>query len=385
MRKAKNNLSVLAVFLFLCPLYGQTNTPKSADQGLMRYSEFLGYVKKFHPLVRQADLAIDRAQAYLMEARGAFDPKLEADYEQKKFKGTAYYEVLNSSFKIPTWYGIEVKAAFDQADGYYLNPQATTPANGLAGLGVSIPVGQGLWINERMTVLRQAKIQQRMAVAEKKLAAANVLFDASAAYFDWLRAYQEAKIYNEYTRVATMRHLAIKRSIELGDKAAIDSTESAISLKMRGLGLEEARVKLNKARLSLSNYLWIDQVPVELSDAVSPEETLTDELVPAAQLQLEKEITTGSNPKVQLYKGKIEILEVERRFRQNQLLPGIRANYQFLANPESPAGLRAEDYKLGLTFSYPLFLRKERENTLVPPEAAGRNVRSGIPANRAPQ
>jgi hypothetical protein len=35
----------------------------------------LGYVKKFHPLVKTANLEINKAQASLMAARGA-DPKL---------------------------------------------------------------------------------------------------------------------------------------------------------------------------------------------------------------------------------------------------------------------------------------------------------------------
>jgi hypothetical protein len=35
-----------------------------------------GLCKKFHPLVKTANLEINKAQASLMAARGAFDPKL---------------------------------------------------------------------------------------------------------------------------------------------------------------------------------------------------------------------------------------------------------------------------------------------------------------------
>jgi hypothetical protein len=54
-----------------------------------------------------------------MAARGAFDPKIAVDFD-KKTKDTEYYSILNSSFKIPT-YGIEIKAGFEQNEGYYLN------------------------------------------------------------------------------------------------------------------------------------------------------------------------------------------------------------------------------------------------------------------------
>ncbi|NNL81940.1 MAG: transporter, partial [Winogradskyella sp.] len=44
---------------------------------VLRFDEYLGYVKKFHPIVKQANLIIDEGQANLMQSRGAFDPKLE--------------------------------------------------------------------------------------------------------------------------------------------------------------------------------------------------------------------------------------------------------------------------------------------------------------------
>ena len=63
------------------------------------FNEYLGYVKKFHPLVKTADLEISAAQANLMMARGGFDPKIEVDFDQKQFKNQEYYSILNSSFK----------------------------------------------------------------------------------------------------------------------------------------------------------------------------------------------------------------------------------------------------------------------------------------------
>jgi hypothetical protein len=58
--------------------------------------------------------------------------KLQLTLTKKQFKDTEYYSILNSSFKIPTWYGIEIKAGFEQNEGYYLNPENTVPNTGLA-------------------------------------------------------------------------------------------------------------------------------------------------------------------------------------------------------------------------------------------------------------
>ncbi len=131
------------------------------SKSVFPYEEFLGYVKKYHPNVKQANLEITKSEATLMEARGAFDPKIEVDYDHKRFADKEYYALLSSSFKIPTWYGIELKAGFDQTTGAYLNPQQTLPAEGLASIGLQIPLGRGLLINERMASLRMANRSSR--------------------------------------------------------------------------------------------------------------------------------------------------------------------------------------------------------------------------------
>ena len=89
----------------------------------LSFDEYLGYVKKFHPLVKTANLELSRAQANLMAARGGFDPKIEVDFDKKQFKNNEYYSILNSSFKIPTWYGVELKAGFEQNEGLFLHPE----------------------------------------------------------------------------------------------------------------------------------------------------------------------------------------------------------------------------------------------------------------------
>ena len=100
------------------------------------YEEFLAYVKKFHPLTKQADLKITEAQAKLLKARGAFDPKIESTFNQKEYGDKKYYSLFNGSFKIPTWYGIEIKAAFDNNEGIYLNPENTVPNNRITSYNV---------------------------------------------------------------------------------------------------------------------------------------------------------------------------------------------------------------------------------------------------------
>ncbi|RKS00691.1 TolC family protein [Flavobacterium sp. 102] len=349
---------IVLSFLF----FGMSVWSQNASKELT-YNEYLGFVKKYHPLVKSANLELNQAQANLMMARGGFDPKIEVDFEQKKFKDNEYYSILNSSFKIPTWYGVEIKAGFDNNDGIYLNPENTVPNQGLTSLGISIPLGQGLFINQRMADLRKAKIQLNLSQAERNLMAVSVLYDASVAYFNWKRNFNEVTLYQNYLTNAEVRYNGITKSIEQGDKPAIDSVEAGIIVRNRKLSLEESRLKLAKAQLELSNFLWLENnLPLELQDDIVPEENLAatiKETLRTNDLMLENP-SLENHPKINALENKIEMLEVERKLKANMLLPKIDLGYSYLSEPSYFDNYRFQDYKVGLNFSFPVFLRKER-------------------------
>jgi outer membrane protein TolC len=327
------------------------------------FNEYLGYVKKFHPLVKNADLEISAAQANLMMARGGFDPKIEVDFDQKQFKNQEYYSILNSSFKIPTWYGVEIKAGFDNNEGVYLNPENNTPNQGLTSLGISVPLGQGLFINQRMADLRKAKIQVQLSQAERKLEAIKILYDAAVAYFNWKRNYDEVQLYETYNTNAQIRFKGIKELINQGDKPAIDSIEAGIIVKNRLLSLEDSQLKLTKAKLELSNFLWIENnIPVELSDFLIPEVKLDVTIRETLKTNdlLSADFSIINHPKITSLERKIEILNVDKRLKANMLLPKIDVGYSYLSDPRNFQNYEFNDYKVGMNFNFPLFLRKER-------------------------
>ncbi|MFH6989001.1 TolC family protein [Flavobacterium collinsii] len=350
---------ILIAFLFLgCAVFGQQPFSKE-----LTYNEFLGYVKKYHPLVKNANLEVSKAQANLMMARGSFDPKIEVDFSQKQFKDKEYYSILNSSFKIPTWYGIELKAGFDNNEGVYLNPENTTPNQGLTSFGISVPLGQGLFINQRMADVRKAKIQIKLSESERKLQAVSILYDASLAYFNWKKNFEEMKLYEMYSKNAEIRLEGIKTLITQGDKPAIDSIEAGIIVKNRALSLEDSKLKLTKAKLELSNFMWLENnIPLEISDELVPETALESTLQETLKTNdlLQRDTNLEAHPKLNALQNKIDMLKVEKDLKQNMLLPKINVGYSYLSEPRYVDKYKFDDYKVGLEFYFPLFLRKER-------------------------
>lgn len=351
----KTKLYFLFIFIgWNWTLLGQNNTEFS-------FNEFLGYVKKYHPLVKQADLKLNEAQASLMLARGAFDPKIEVDYSEKQFQDKNYYSILNSSFKIPTWYGIELKAGFDNAEGMYTNPENSLPNSGITSLGISVPVGQGLFINQRMADIRKAKIAQNLNSAERNLQAIEVLYEASMSYANWKRSYDEVKLYETYLKNALIRYDGVSKLIAQGDKPAIDSVEAGIAVTTRKLNLEDAQLKFTKARLELSNYLWFENnLPLELNETLQPEKMLAITIKETLQVNELSSFSIDNHPKIKALDAKIDLLKVEKQLKANALLPKMDLSYNYLSEPSTINQYRMEDYKIGLQFSIPIFLRKER-------------------------
>ncbi len=347
------------LFLSVIAMHSQVQ-----DSLVLRYNEYLGYVKKYHPIAKQAELTLAIGQANLMKARGGFDPKIEVDYERKEFKGSEYYDRLNAAFKIPTWYGVELKGTFEQNDGDFLNPAESVPSDGLYSAGVSMSLGQGLWINDRMATLKQAKLFRNQTKADRDLLVNQILYDASLAYFDWLRAFNEASIYQSFLKNADIRFKGIKSRAAAGDIAAIDTVEAKIAMQSRVLSLEQANVKMMKRALELSNFLWMsNNLPVELQSNIIPDVAIGEEI----DLTLEifgkplDSFTIENHPKLLSLGYKVDGLRVEKNLKANKLLPKIDLEYNFLTEtPEFINSLQTQAYKGGLSFSLPLFLRKER-------------------------
>lgn len=331
---------------------------------ILRFDEYLGYVKKFHPIVKQAELVIGESQAKLMKSRGAFDPKFEVDYDRKKFKGTEYFDKLNGMFKIPTWFGVELKASFEENTGDFLNPEGFLPEDGLFAAGVKVPVAQGLLINDRMASLKQAKLYREQAKADRDIFVNNILFEASIAYFKWLQAYNELKLFENFLTNAELRFRGIERGAEVGERAQIDVVEARIPINQRKLSLEQSKVKFMKAALELSTFLWLENnVPVELQPNIIPDvnsDTIIDSTFNINQLKVD-EVIVDAHPKMLSLDYKLQSLELDRRLKANRLLPKVDIEYNFLTeNPDIARTFNTAQYKGGLNIVFPLFLRKER-------------------------
>lgn len=351
---------ILLLFLLMfANLYSQDKVVS-----VMTLSEYLGYVKNYHPIVKQANLVINKSEAKLLKARGAFDPKIEVDFNNKQFKSKNYYNKLNATFKIPTYYGLEFKANFENNDGLFLNPAANTPNDGLYSAGISASLLKGFLINKRMASLKKAKFFLNQAKEDQQILVNEILYNASLSYFTWLKMYNEKKVYASFLKNAETRFKATKRAFIEGEKPAIDTTEARITLNTRKLNFEKTRIKLVKSSLELSNFLWLnDNTPVELQNNIVPDTNTFNTIDATFNIALfnNTNFDVNKHPKIKSLEYKIKSLNIDRDLKMNNLLPKLDVQYNFLTqNSNQINALTTQNYKAGINFKVPLFLRKER-------------------------
>ena len=330
------------------------------------YDDYFDIVKSNHPVAKLADLQLQKGEATLLKSRGAFDPKIFTDASKKHFDDKQYYSLVNGGLKIPTWFGVELKGAYEQNQGYFLNAENSTPSSGLMYAGISVPIGQRLFIDERRAELKQAKLYKESTKAEQELILNELLYDAGKVYWDWFKAYHVMQVYQNTLKLAQQRFEAVKQGALLGDKPTIDTLEAGIQVQNRKLSLQEAQLDFANSSALLSIYLWAEGIiPLEIAEGTIPIPLESNGLPMDERFYTQLDTLINSHPAIQQTRFKINQLEIEKRWKLEQLKPELNLKYNAIAQPISGdpfAAFSPNNYTWGLEFSMPLFLRKERGN-----------------------
>lgn len=353
----------LRILLWLfCIIHLQNGYTQS---NILEFDQYLDIVRNEHPVAFKANLLQQMADANTLMAKGQFDPSISTGYDRKSFDGKNYYSIASGILKVPTWYGIDIKAGYDQTTGDFLDPSDGLPPRGLWNIGISAPLGNGLVFDQRRAEIRKAQVFQESNQVERQLMLNDLIFEASWAYFDWQAKYETFLVSQLGLTIAEDRFEATVQSVLNGDKPAVDTLESLIAVQNRTMDTVLAYQELTAARINLENFLWQNgEVPLIMAETVTPEPL--DETRYFAQvdsLHLLRSDLISIHPELLLYDYKIDFLEIEERLNLEALKPTIEIGFSPLIGTTEQAifsPYSTSDYKLGASVYYPLFLRKER-------------------------
>ncbi len=336
-------------------------------QNTLSISNTFDLINQYHPIAKQANLKVDMSKAALMSARGAFDPAFYLNNEQKTFDGKNYFYYSNPELKIPTWYGIEVKAGYENNYGERLSTETTLGKSSY--IGVSVPLLKDLLIDKRRSDLAQSKVLVQLSKEEKQLILNDLYLDGASSYWQWAYAVQKQMLFSDILKNSENRLDFIKKSFQSGDRAAIDTVEGLLQLQNIMNLQSQAWAEQIEEQSKLSNFLWdTKQQPYELNETITPDSSWL--LVDLNQIEMPTllqviEEATLTHPKIKLVDFKTAMLQIEKQYKTQNLLPTFRVNYNFLnkgyqfINPMSQS-LYTNNYKAGIQFGLPLFLRQAR-------------------------
>ena len=370
MKQRTSSIKLLAVLLLLLLVIHMPPAQAQLQDSpqVLTLQDFHRLILQHHPVASQAALLTEQARQELRMARGSFDPVISSKVYRKEYNGKEYYNLWNNTLRIPTWFGPELIAGYDQTQGEYLNPENGTPDKGLSYAGISVPLGQGLFIDERRAIVRQANLLQGIAEAERVKLINKLLLQATKDYWDWLLYYNEVQLYQESLELADFRLQAVRARVQEGDLAAIDTVEALTAVQERQVMLLQAQLAYNNARLMVATHLWAaNRVPLELQETTIPALTGSElASLPLDSMQQILEIAKVNHPDLRKLNLKGQQLAVEQRYAADKLKPKLNVEYNVL---QSDFYMNADvlerqylgaNYKLGVSFSLPLFLREER-------------------------
>ena len=339
----------------------------------LTFDAFFEIVRRNHPVVRQARLIEEGADGDVTAAIGNFEPKMEARWETKRFGSspsgpqTLYYNYADIALKIPTPLGADFKVGYERASGRFINPQYTTPDNGLFTAGFSLPLGQRILTDERRTALRVARALRDVAQAERQGMTNKLLFSAAKSYAEWYANALQLQVIRDGVRLADERYVAITGRVRAGDAAGIDSIEAAAELNRRRAQLQAAEQSYFSATMDLTSYLWDQRgQPRDLSPTNVPSDSglgrmsLDSATVPALLARV-----LAVHPDVLKAEGKVDQAEADRALARQAIIPLASADLMALRGQGTSFDIgsafdRDANYKGALNVSSPLLFFKER-------------------------
>ncbi len=359
----------LILLLFTTQALFAQDSVSVADTTYLSIEGVIKMTLSYHPIVKQANLLNQNADAVIREARGNMDPKLEADYNLKEFKEKEYYNLLSTSFKIPTWIGIDPKVEFYKNSGEYLNPEnfiSPETDNEQIAVGLSVPIGKGLFYDERRNAIRKAEAFSQIAEAEQIKEVNKILFTIIKDYWNWYLASQKRELMQQAIVLAQNLFDRTLIDYEFGEATVVDTLQAKINFQKRTVDYRKATLEYELAKLSLGKHLWSENlIPLEILPNVFPDSLTLFETPQDSSIRNAIEFAMTNHPEISKLEGKRDQLDADMKWAKESIKPQIDLSYSFIDAPFNP-NLEAnspefgDNYKMGVDFSFPILLRKER-------------------------
>lgn len=353
----KSNFIYTILIFISSNVFAQTSS-------VLSYEAFLKNVLENNPIAKKAENIKQYGELQYKAAKGNFDPSISGTYDNKYFNNSNYYSVLSSGVKIPLFTAQNLKFGYEYGVGANVNPEHYTPSYGLPYVGLEVGLLQGLVIDYRRAEVMKSKEYVEYYSAEKNVQLNSLLFESSLKYFDWLFSLKQVSLNNYFLNLARQRLIGIESLASVGERAAVDTIEAAIFYQSRLLDLQSSEIESQKQNNDLTSFNWQSNGAALLSLYV-PQDSL-DGYFERVKSSLVGRLNQDSlsSPIIAKYNSLQSVLEIENKIKREMIKPKLNVNYNLLSyNPNSYSPVYSQNnYKWGVDLSFPLLLRKSRND-----------------------
>jgi outer membrane protein TolC len=190
--------------------------------------------------------------------------------------------------------------------------------------GVSVPLWRNGPIDRRRASIRRAELGQRIAslsTEQQKIEAARA---AAHRYWEWVAAGARVAIARDWYEIAKTRDAALGERAARGDIPAFEQLENRRTLIQREGAVVAATRSLEQAAIELSMYLRDARGEPVLASSSRLPPAFPDAAEPSGMnVEASIERAHGARPEPARLSAQREQFDVERRFAENQMVPGI--------------------------------------------------------------
>lgn len=377
MRKYSTAYRALTLWIFLSSLTLISAKEVVANTDTTRglsVKEVIDMVHNNHPLVVASRMESARGKATLRKSRGAFDPRFHIETNEKKQKyinqfgnpGVFTYQKEGAHLSLPTRSPLKIESGYESGRGNLVNGENYTLKGGLRYAGLSIPVLKGLITDERRTTLAKSKLFKNQSIEVQKIQLLDLSERVWKDYVLWFIAFQQRNAYATGAKLSLDRQEALRELFKAGGCNGMDTLENFIQLELFRTREKEWMVNTTKQRLQLSRHLWsFDESKNEwsalaINEQTEPSEDFFNYLDSLFQSNKPNVIDISGIPDIKSLTFTVEQQRLNYKLKKWDLLPTFDLQYQQLFGNSFQDYEIGTDRRFGLSFSTPLFLRKER-------------------------
>jgi outer membrane protein TolC len=308
------------------------------------------------------------ARSDQLSADGAFDLMLKGEYYDRLtgFYSGGFGKVEARQPLRP--YGAEVLGSYRVSNGTFPTYENYDYTNqlGEVKVGALFSLLRNRDIDSRRFAIEDTRLAASQARLDVMLVQLNVQHEALRAYWRWVGAGEEIRVFEELLEIAEARQIGLTREVNEGARARIALTENEQNLLRRRSLLEEAKRNFLTAGNSLGFYLrGSDGRMVIPTREMLPDLSRMKAIAPVEQLVATPlSDVIQSRPELQTFKLALERANNRVALRRNDLEPSLNASVELSRDfgqigPGGP-GFDSTDTVVGLTFSVPLQRRTAR-------------------------